>query len=100
MVSTNGEGVRYSKIEGNADHALRRLGKALESGPAMAAMNGKGFGAGEGHWIVITGHENNELRYLDPWFPRRTERSLSATEFRKHWDDFGFFLIHPCNCKV
>ena len=100
MVSTSDETIRYSKIQGKADQALRHLRRALKTGPVMSAMKGKGFGAGEGHWIVITGLEDNELRYLDPWLPRRKERSLSATEFSKHWDDYGFFLKHPCTCPA
>ena len=97
MVSTEDD---YAKIEGTPESALRRLRKALTSGPVMTAMKGKGFGAGEGHWIVITGLQDGEVIYLDPWLRHREKRSLSPTDFRKHWDECAFFLKHRCKCNL
>jgi hypothetical protein len=90
--------IRFSKIdEPGSDAALRRIKLALRVGPVMSAMEGTGFGSGEGHWIVITGVEGDRIYYLDPW-TRRQKRSLSITEFRKHWSRYGFFLKHLCLC--
>lgn len=101
MASPNDDHILFSKIEEEDDErALRRLRKALNSGPIMSAMQGKGFGAGEGHWVVITGYQDGELRYLDPWLRRKDERSLSRAAFRRHSDHYGFFLKHPCTCAA
>jgi hypothetical protein len=100
MASRDDDHVHFSKIEEkNAERAFHLIGKALNLGPVMSAVKGKGFGAGGGHWIVITSIQNNELRYLDPWLRRRTERSLSHIGFRKHWDEYALFLTHPCDCS-
>jgi hypothetical protein len=101
MASGNNDHILFSKIgEEDAERAIHRIRRALNHGPIMSAMRGKGFGAGEGHWIVITGHQAGELRYLDPWLRRGDERILSGAAFRKHWDGYGFFLKHPCTCAA
>jgi hypothetical protein len=92
--------IQFSKInEADPERALHRIARALKIGPVMSAMEGKGFGSGEGHWIVITGHQADKLYYLDPW-PRRQKKHLSRAEFREHWSGYGFFLKHPCTCAT
>lgn len=92
--------IQFSKIDdADPERALRRIVKALRIGPVMSAMEGKGFGSGEGHWIVITGDEADGLHYLDPWRRRQRDR-LSRTEFCEHWSRYGFFLEHPCTCAA
>jgi hypothetical protein len=99
MFSPSGENVQFSMIEQtNAQFALDQIRKALYVGPVMCAFKGK-FGAEQGDWIVITGDQEGELRYRDPW-PRRQKKVMSYDEFRKHGDGYGFFLTHPCKCPA
>ena len=98
MASPDRRHIQFSKIEdADAERALRRIGRAISLGPVMSAMKGKGFGSEEGHWIVITGHQADELHYLEPR-RRRQKKCLPRAEFREHWDGCGFFLKHPCKC--
>jgi hypothetical protein len=99
MKSRNSDQIQFSRIEeADPERALRLITKALKLGPVMSTMKGKGFGAGEGHWIVVTGLQDGGLQCRDPWHNKR--RSLSLVEFRKHWDGDAFFLTHPCKCAT
>jgi hypothetical protein len=97
MASSDKDYILFSKVdEKDSERAMPRIKKGLGFGPIMSAMKGKGFGAGEGHWVVITGYQDGELRYLDPWLRHGDEKALSSAAFRKHWDGCGFFLKLPC----
>jgi hypothetical protein len=91
--------IKFTQIEdADAGRALRRIRTALRFGPVMVAMRGKGFGGSEGHWVVISGYQDGEIRYLDPLLSRSGQRRLPAARFSEHWDDCGFVLRYPCGC--
>jgi Papain-like cysteine protease AvrRpt2 len=94
------EKIQHNAIEGDAKQTLGRITKALKTGPVMTAMKGRGFGGKDGHWVVITGCEDGELRYLDPQSTSGSEKRLPEAKFGSHWDYYAFFLKHPCNCAA
>ena len=100
MTSVANRRIKYTAInDANAGRALRRIRTALRFGPVMAAMRGKGFGGLNGHWVVITGCRNDEIRYLDPQLSGSGERCLATGKFADHWDGYGLVLKHSCRCR-
>jgi len=41
---------------------------------------------GEGHWIVLYGHEKDTLLYLDPWNKKKYCHKICKNEFCQSWD--------------
>jgi predicted double-glycine peptidase len=39
-----------------------------------------------GHFIVITGVENNSVVFNDPGFPPLENKKMEFEEFKKYWD--------------
>lgn len=71
-------------------HRLAVVLRRLRNGPVMVGMKpDKGRWGSSGHWIVLVGREETDLRYLDPQFRAGTvhqPRTITLAEFWRHWD--------------
>jgi uncharacterized protein YvpB len=82
-------GISYRATHHNTPTTMANVTRRLRRAPLMVGMGKHERRWGKsGHWIVLTGIDDDYVTYLDPQFPRSHSRPsrLPIRDFRRQWD--------------